>query len=126
MSRLKNYFTKTEMMLWLSSVMVIMLSFFIYDRTNYMTLCASLIGVTSLIFNAKGNPFGQILMILFSLFYGAISYSYAYYGEMVTYVGMTCPMAVVALVSWLRHPYKGNKSEVEISTLAGRDYALGS
>ena len=25
--------------------------FFLFDRTNYMTLCASIIGVTSLIFN---------------------------------------------------------------------------
>ena len=51
-----------------------------------MTLWASLIGVTSLIFCAKGNPFGQFLMILFSLLYGLISFSFAYYGEMLTYL----------------------------------------
>ena len=39
-----------------------------------MTLAASLIGTTSLIFNAKGNPIGQALMIVFSLLYGVISY----------------------------------------------------
>lgn len=42
--------------------MVIIISFCVFDRINYMTLCASLIGVTSLIFNAKGNPFGQLLI----------------------------------------------------------------
>lgn len=31
-------------------------------------------------------------MIIFSLLYGVISYSYAYYGEMMTYLGMTMTM----------------------------------
>ena len=86
-----------------------------------MTLCASLIGVTSLIFNAKGNPIGQVLMVMFSLLYGIISYTFAYYGEMVTYLGMTMPMAVFALVSWLRNPYNGNKAEVEVNDISRRE-----
>ena len=114
---LTEYFTKTEIFLWLSSVILILISFFVFDRENYLTLCASLIGVTSLIFNAKGNPFGQVLMIIFSLLYGIISYKFSYYGEMVTYLGMTMPMAAVALVSWLRNPFKGNKSEVEVNSV---------
>lgn len=114
---LTEYFTKTEIFLWLSSVILILISFFVFDRENYLTLCASLIGVTSLIFNAKGNPFGQVLMIIFSLLYGIISYKFSYYGEMVTYLGMTMPMAAFALVSWLRNPFKGNKSEVEVNSL---------
>lgn len=117
MSKLKNYFSKSEIVLWIASVMVIIISFCTFDRTNYMTLCASLIGVTSLIFNAKGNPFGQLLMIVFSLLYGIISYTFAYYGEMVTYLGMTMPMAIFALISWLRNPYNGNKSEVKVNNI---------
>lgn len=75
-----------------------------------MTLIASLIGVPSLIFCAKGNPVGQILMIVFSILYGIISYGFAYYGEMITYLGMTLPMAVFSLVSWLRNPYEDKPS----------------
>ena len=114
---MKKYFTKAELLLWGSSVVLILLSFLIFDRVNYMTLAASLIGVTSLIFNAKGNPIGQALMIVFSLLYGIISYRFAYYGEMVTYLGMTAPMALFALISWLRNPYKGNKAEVAVNRL---------
>lgn len=66
MKEFKDYFSKSEIVLWSSSVMVIIISFCVFDRINYMTLCASLIGVTSLIFNAKGNPFGQLLMVVFS------------------------------------------------------------
>lgn len=98
LNKLFNYFSKKEIALWCASVIFIVLSFGIFDRENYLTLAASLVGVTSLIFNAKGNPFGQFLMIIFSLLYGIISFTFAYYGEMITYLGMTMPMAVFALV----------------------------
>lgn len=120
----KNYFSKAELILWWASAGLIVISFCIFDRENYLTLCASLIGVTSLIFNAKGNPFGQLLMVIFSLLYGIISYSFAYYGEMITYLGMTMPMAVFALISWLRNPYNGNKSEVKANFLSHAEILL--
>lgn len=115
---MKNYFSKTEIILWCSSVMLIITSFCIFDRESYLTLAASLIGVTSLIFGAKGNPIGQFLMVIFSLLYGIISYKFDYYGEMITYLGMTMPMAVFALISWLRNPYKGNKAEVRVNRIS--------
>ena len=87
-------------------------------------IAASLIGVTSLIFNAKGNPIGQVLMVIFSLLYGVISYTFAYYGEMITYLGMTMPMAVVALIAWLKNPYKGNKAEVKVNSISKAETLL--
>lgn len=120
MNKLKkiiSYFSKTELFLWSFGVFFIVLSFFVFKNDSFLTLVASLVGVTSLIFNAKGNPFGQFLMIVFSVLYGIISYSFSYYGEMLTYLGMTAPMALFALVTWLLHPYEGNKAEVEINSL---------
>ena len=124
MKKLRSYFSKFEIALWLFSVGFILISFLWFDRTNYLTLMASLIGVTSLILNAKGNPAGQALMILFSLLYGVISYSFSYFGEMITYLGMTMPMAVVALISWLRHPYKGNRAEVKVNRIGRGEQVL--
>ena len=121
---LLNYFTKFEIILWSFSILSIIISFFVFDRSNYLTLCASLIGVTSLIFCAKGNPVGQVLMIIFSIIYGIISYSFSYFGEMITYLGMTLPMCVFALVSWLKNPYKDNKSEVAVAKLKKKDIPL--
>ena len=71
MKKLLSYFSPLEIVLWLSSVLVILVSFLAFDRSNFLTLAASLIGVTSLIFCAKGNPVGQVLMIIFSVLYGA-------------------------------------------------------
>ena len=108
-----DFFTKGEILLWCISVTLIVVSFLLFDRENYLTLVASFIGVTSLIFNAKGNPFGQFLMVIFSILYGVISFAFAYYGEMITYLGMTAPMAVFALVSWLKNRHNRNKAEVK-------------
>lgn len=117
----EHYFTTVEIALWSTCMLLIVSSFLLFDGKNYITLAASFIGVTSLIFNAKGNPFGQFLMILFSLLYGIISYSFSYYGEMITYLGMTMPMAVLALISWLKNPYNGNRAQVKISRLTKKE-----
>lgn len=119
--KIKGYFSPSELILWGASMLTITVSFLAFDREGWLTLAASLIGVTSLIFNAKGNPLGPILMIVFSAFYGYISYTFKYYGEMITYLGMTAPMSGMALVQWLKNPYKGNKAQVEIRNLKKRE-----
>ena len=124
MKKLFSYFSKSELILWSVSVTFIVVSFCIFDRESYLTLVASLIGVTSLIFNAKGNPIGQALMVAFSLLYGIISYTFSYYGEMITYLGMTMPMAVFALIAWLKNPYKGNKAEVKVNSIGKAEQLL--
>ena len=121
MKRLSGYFSRLEKGLWISSVSVIAMAFIAFDRKSYLTLAASLLGVTSLIFNAKGNPIGQVLMVVFSFLYSVISYSFRYYGEMITYLAMTMPMAVFALISWLKNPYDGNKSEVRVDSVGKRE-----
>ena len=117
LKKILNYFTKFEIALWLCSITAITASFLIFDRTGWLKLAASLIGITALIFNAKGNPVGQILIIIFSVLYGIISYSFAYYGEMITYMGMSAPMALLAFISWIRNPYNGNRSEVKVNRI---------
>ena len=106
--------TKFEKVLWLVSVLVITVSFLVSGGSDFLSLTASLIGVTSLIFIAKGYIIGQVLMVVFSVFYGIISFFFSYYGEMITYLGMTAPMAVMSVISWLKHPYKKTK-EVEVA-----------
>ena len=119
-----NYFTNFEKILWLCSVTLITVFFFLFSQSGYLSLAASLIGTTALIFCAKGNPIGQGMMIIFSIIYGIISYSFEYYGEMITYVGMSAPMAAYALVAWLRNPYKGKKSEVEVNEVNKKEIAV--
>ena len=117
-----KYFSVTEILLWSLSAVSVIAAFLIFDPTSHLTLIASLIGITSLILCAKGNPIGQLLMVAFSLLYGIISFGFAYYGEMITYLGMSMPMAVLALISWLKNPYNGNRSQVKVNTLDKKEY----
>lgn len=66
---MKGYFSKGEWLLWSGSVALVLLSYWVFAGSSLLTLLASLIGVTSLIFNAKGNPFGQLLIV-----YGYVSW----------------------------------------------------
>lgn len=121
MSAKLNYFTKAEWTLWGTSVLMIVGTFLLFQQNDYLSLTASLIGVTALIFNAKGNPFGQVLGIAFSLLYGYISFTCSYYGEMITYLGMTAPMSLYALICWLRHPYGAGRAEVRVGSISRRE-----
>lgn len=108
---------KFELSLWIVSLVVVTSSYLFSSSANLLPLCASLIGVTALIFVAKGHTLGQILTIVFAVFYGVISFESKYYGEMITYLGMTAPMALVALISWIINPYKDSE-EVKVSSLS--------
>ncbi len=124
MSKILNYFTKAEKILWVSSTLMILASFLISQDSGILGLVASFIGVTALILCAKGNPAGQVLMIIFCCIYTYISYTCSYYGEMLTYACMSLPMAVFSLVSWLRHPFKGNKTEVKVNHIKTKEYVF--
>ena len=122
---MKNPFkalTKFEWGLWISSVVIVTVSFILYS-TDYLTLTASLIGVTALIFISKGMVFGQILCVVFAVFYGIVSYFFAYYGEMITYLGMSAPIALISAVSWLRHPFEKSE-EVEVNRLTKKQIVI--
>ena len=115
--------TRFERGLWASSVLVMLGGFLLAPENGVLNLIASLIGVTSLIFNAKGYVIGQVLMVIFSVLYGVISFEQRYYGEMITYLGMTAPIAALSVVSWVRHPYE-DSAEVEVSSLSSRQKAF--
>ena len=113
--------TRFEIFLWVISSAVIAVSFLLI-RENPITLAASLVGVIALIFLAKGVPLGQVLILLFSLLYAFVSFQQHYWGELLTYMGMTAPMAILALISWLRHPFE-DSGEVAVQRLSKKQLA---
>ena len=126
MKRFKNPFkelTKFELTLWLCSLIVVTASFLIPENKDYLTLITSLIGVTALIFVSKGMVIGQLLCVVFAVFYGIISFAFKYYGEMLTYMLMSAPMAIAAVISWVKNPYK-DSAEVKVSRLNKKTIAI--
>ena len=121
--RFRVSLTRFELGLWLTSVIVVAGTYIGFQAGDALSLIASLIGVTALIFVAKGHALGQVLTIVFAVFYGIISWAFRYYGEVITYLCMSAPMAAVALVTWLRNPYK-DSAEVTVNRLTGRQWAV--
>ena len=111
--------TAFEKLLWGISVLVVALSFLLSPERDVLNFVASLLGVTALIFIARGFVIGQVLVIAFSTLYSIASYRQAYYGEMITYLAMTAPAAIAATVSWLKNPYKTEK-EVKVASMTLR------
>ena len=113
---------KYELLLWMCSVLLLTITFIINPNKDLLNFIATMIGVTSLILNAKGDALGQVLMVIFSILYGIISFKFRYYGEMLTYVGMTGPIAALSVVTWLRNPY--SEREVKVSHMNLKKWVL--
>ena len=108
---------KREWVLWILSLSVVIFSNIAAGQVKIATLLGTLVGVTALIFVARGDVWGQVLTVVFSILYAITSYEFKYWGEMITYLGMTMPIAAMSVVSWLRHPYEKGKNEVKIHKL---------
>lgn len=114
---LKNPFKSLnlfEWVLWGVSMLSIVVSAVVSGKSSLLETIASLVGVTALIFVAKGLVIGQALTVVFSLLYGLVSLQFHYWGEMITYLFMSMPIALLATIEWIRHPYKDTEV-VEVS-----------
>ena len=117
---LKNPFKalrKREWILWGISLLLVLLSNLLCGQMDAVNLAATSLGVTALIFIARGDVWGQILTVVFSILYGVVSFRFRYWGEMITYLGMTLPIAVMSIITWLKNPYGKDVNEVRIARL---------
>ena len=117
-----NNLNKFEKRLWLGSVLTLLITFILSPDCNFLTMIASLIGVTALIFVAKGDAFGQLLTLIFASVYAVISFRFRYFGEMITYMGMTAPIALLSIITWLKNPY--SNLEVKVNHLNKRNWLI--
>ena len=115
--------TKFEWFLWITSILIVTISYIFVPDQKVITIFTCIIGITALIFCAKGFVIGQVLILVFSILYSIISFCFAYYGEMITYLCLSSPAAVCAIVSWIKHPYKQTK-QVEIQKMTQKQYLI--
>ncbi len=115
--------TKFEWTLWISSVCVTVISYLFSGNGGLFEMFSTLVGVTALIFVAKGYVIGQALTVVFGLMYAYTSFQCKYYGEMITYLFMAAPIALMATIEWIRHPYK-DTDVVEVSRVNKKQIAI--
>lgn len=114
--------TRKEWVLWIGSLFAVIMSNILAGNIDLLTLTATCIGVTALIFAAKGNVWSQILMTVFCILYSVISWHFRYWGEMITYLGMSMPMSVWSIVTWSKNTSE-SESSVEIQKLTPKHIA---
>lgn len=117
-------FTKRDWIIYSFSLLIVAISNILSPEFDFLILVAALVGVTSLILAAKGNGIAQILIVIFSILYGIISYRFRYWGEMITYLGMTMPMGIWSAVAWFKNPSKEKSNQVEIAKMNYKKWVL--
>lgn len=118
-SSIKNL-TKFERTLWIVSIVAVAVSYLLAGQGDYLTLASSVVGVSALIFVAKGDVTGQYITVAFSILYALVSYQFRYYGEMITFLCMALPIAVASIVTWLRNPH--TEKEVKVRVMKKRGF----
>ena len=114
---MKNPFkrlSKNEWILYLISLFVVIASNFFAKDIDVINLVATAIGVTALIFIAKGDVFGQFLILVFATLYAVSALRQRYYSEIITYLGMTAPICIFTIFTWLKNPAKKGENVVKI------------
>lgn len=110
---------KREWALLITSLIVVITANLLAKTPSIFTILGTVVGVFALIFVARGDVWGQILCIVFAILYSVTSFQYKYYGEIITYLGMSAPIALISTITWLKHPYEGG-NVVEVHKLTKR------
>ena len=94
-----------DITVWCLSVTLVIISYFLSAEPNILNTITSLVGVSALIFVAKGQVLGQILLAAFALLYGTVSIFQSYYGETAICLFLSLPLAAFAIITWYKNPY---------------------
>ena len=114
-----------DYVIWSVSVVVNIIAFALTGFKDPLTFVSAIVGVTALIFNAKGHVVGQMIPVVFAIFYSIVAYFFRYYSELITYACMNAPISILTVIAWIRNPF-GNSGQVTVATLTKKKIALMS
>ena len=112
---------KKEWVIYLTSLTIVIASNFFAKEIDVINFLATVLGVTALIFIAKGFVLGQVLCVIFAALYSITSFKFRYYSEIITYLGMTAPISIFTIIVWIKNPAKKGESVVKIRRFTGKE-----
>lgn len=110
MRKLKEYFsdwTKFELGFLISGLAISVLSSIVFGGNVVDTLYTSSYLITALLM-AKGKVECYLVGFVSVFFYGIVSYSQGYYGELLITIFLTFPIMIIGIRDWLKHQDKEN------------------
>lgn len=120
---IKKYFqdwNKFELSLLIFGLIASIMSTIIFNSTIIDTLYTSLYLITALLMS-KGKVESYFVGVVSVFFYGIVSYTQGYYGELIITVFLTFPIMIIGIISWLRHQ---DKYTVIISSLSKKEITI--
>ena len=114
-------FERKEWILYGLSLFVVVGSNFFSNDVNFINILSSILGVTTLIFIAKGRVFGQVMAVAFGVVYSLSALRLRYYSEIVTHFCMSVPIAVFSIIAWLKNPSGNTDGAVKIRKFSIRE-----
>lgn len=113
---------KLELTILLTSEIIIILTFLCNKEKNILSLISSMLGGICLIFLAKGDYFGHIISIIFSITYIIIAYQCKYYGEIFIYLILMIPLSIISIIVWKKNQAK--EHVVKVKKITKKDTLL--
>lgn len=92
-------------------------------KNDALTIITSVGGIIGVCLSAKGLAIGQVIGLIIAILYSIVSYTNAFYGEMLIYLVYMSPMYIWSIVSWIRHKNKKTES-VEVYTIKWKEWVV--
>ena len=124
---MKNFFKSWnlfEKLFLIISLIIIIACFFLGTDKNILSLVTSILGVITVIFGAKGLVWAPVVNLLYNIVYIILSYTQAFYGEVLIYIFMMTPINIAMIVSWLKNKSKEDENIVAVNKISKKEYIL--
>lgn len=116
--------TKLEKTLLYGSCIIVLIVGIVF-KSDILTTSCSIIDIIAMLLIAKGKNIGQLLGVLITVLYSIVSFKNRFYGEVIIYTFIVCPMYLIGIVSWIKHKNKETNS-VEINKIYKREWFIVS
>lgn len=78
-------------------------------KSTALVIVSAIVCCTAIFFIAKGKVLGNILGIFQCILYSIVSYFNHFYGEIILCMGITLPIYIASIVTWIRNISKDEK-----------------
>lgn len=122
---MKNIFkdwTIFEKILLIGSILIVSLTGIIFN-SDWLTPVCSITGIITALLLAKGKYMGQVFGVLICILYSIVSFKNRFYGEVIIYLGISLPMYIMGIISWVRHQEKKTNS-VEVNKISKQEWII--
>lgn len=120
---IKNYFKDWNLYekLYLSLGIIITIFITIISKSSIISMLYVITYITNALLASKGRPECYIFGFTGIIFYGYLSYTQKYYGELIILIFMSIPVMIMGVISWLNNKIDNT---IIINTLSKKEIFL--